>query len=333
MDRRAVPGIREVDLLSEHRPWRMNTGRRFAGRASGRDLLRRPLQPRPSLALRRRHRGAGLRVALGRAVAALAARTRSIPRRPSSRRSPAATCSPSSPSPPRRASSSMPTRTRRVGDDGRRTRTASSSSRKVTLDPRIAFSGDKLPDAGADRRLHHARPRGMLHRQFGDDARSSWPAFPRIHPRIFADALSASVRHRPRRDARADRRRPRRRPVRRRARRASSSTAPLDLPRRKGELEVERILGRHGGEERRRPASVPFFVGAGAYKHHVPATRRSPDPALRVPDQLHALPAGDRAGHAAISVRVPDPGRERSPAWRSPTPPCMTARPAPARRC
>ena len=55
--------------------------------------------------------------------------------------------------------------------------------------------------------------------------------------------------------------------------------------------------------------SVPFFVGAGAYKHHVPATRRSPDPALRVPDQLHALSARDRAGHAAISVRVPDPGR------------------------
>ena len=28
---------------------------------------------------------------------------------------------------------------------------------------------------------------------------------------------------------------------------------PLDLPRRKGELEVERILSPHGGEERRRP--------------------------------------------------------------------------------
>ena len=46
---------------------------------------------------------------------------------------------------------------------------------------------------------------------------------------------------------------------------------PVDLPRRKGELEVERILSRMAGKNV--PASsVPFFVGAGAYKHHVPAT-------------------------------------------------------------
>src|SRR3954462_1212157 len=46
---------------------------------------------------------------------------------------------------------------------------------------------------------------------------------------------------------------------------------PLDLPRRKGELEVERILGRMAAKNA--PAgSVPFFCGAGAYKHHVPAT-------------------------------------------------------------
>jgi glycine dehydrogenase subunit 1 len=44
-----------------------------------------------------------------------------------------------------------------------------------------------------------------------------------------------------------------------------------DLPRRKSELEVERILSRMAGKNV--PASsVPFFVGAGAYKHHVPAT-------------------------------------------------------------
>jgi glycine dehydrogenase subunit 1 len=47
--------------------------------------------------------------------------------------------------------------------------------------------------------------------------------------------------------------------------------SPVDLPRAKGEMEVERILGRMAG--RNVPASsVPFFVGAGAYKHHVPAT-------------------------------------------------------------
>ena len=47
--------------------------------------------------------------------------------------------------------------------------------------------------------------------------------------------------------------------------------APVNLPRRKSELEVSRILA--GLAEKNIPAStVPFFVGAGAYKHHVPAT-------------------------------------------------------------
>jgi glycine dehydrogenase subunit 1 len=46
---------------------------------------------------------------------------------------------------------------------------------------------------------------------------------------------------------------------------------PLDLPSRKSEMEVDRILSRMAG--RNMPASsVPFFLGAGAYKHHVPAT-------------------------------------------------------------
>ena len=46
---------------------------------------------------------------------------------------------------------------------------------------------------------------------------------------------------------------------------------PVDLPRRKGELEVERILSRMAARNVS-ASSVPFFVGAGAYKHHVPAT-------------------------------------------------------------
>ena len=47
--------------------------------------------------------------------------------------------------------------------------------------------------------------------------------------------------------------------------------APPDLPRMKGELEVERIMA--GLAARNVSAgSVPFFVGAGAYKHHVPAS-------------------------------------------------------------
>ncbi len=47
--------------------------------------------------------------------------------------------------------------------------------------------------------------------------------------------------------------------------------APLDLPAGKSELEVSRLLG--GLAKRNLAASdAPFFVGAGAYKHHVPAS-------------------------------------------------------------
>ncbi len=48
-------------------------------------------------------------------------------------------------------------------------------------------------------------------------------------------------------------------------------TGLVDLPRAKGELEVERELGRLAARNVA-AGSVPFFVGAGAYKHHVPAT-------------------------------------------------------------
>jgi glycine dehydrogenase subunit 1 len=43
------------------------------------------------------------------------------------------------------------------------------------------------------------------------------------------------------------------------------------LPMHKGELEVERLMGRMS-QRSTAASSVPFFVGAGAYKHHVPAT-------------------------------------------------------------
>jgi len=45
----------------------------------------------------------------------------------------------------------------------------------------------------------------------------------------------------------------------------------VDLPRAKGELQVEGELGRLAARNVA-AGSVPFFVGAGAYKHHVPAT-------------------------------------------------------------
>src|SRR5436853_3050257 len=44
-----------------------------------------------------------------------------------------------------------------------------------------------------------------------------------------------------------------------------------DLPLTKSEIEVERALGRLAAQNVA-AGSVPFFVGAGAYKHHIPAT-------------------------------------------------------------
>ena len=48
-------------------------------------------------------------------------------------------------------------------------------------------------------------------------------------------------------------------------------SAPVDLPAHAGELAVERALGALAA--RNRPAGAgPFFCGAGAYRHHVPAS-------------------------------------------------------------
>src|SRR6476620_3212910 len=44
-----------------------------------------------------------------------------------------------------------------------------------------------------------------------------------------------------------------------------------ELPRTKSEIEVERVLGRIAGKNVAAGA-VPFFVGCGAYKHHIPAS-------------------------------------------------------------
>lgn len=46
---------------------------------------------------------------------------------------------------------------------------------------------------------------------------------------------------------------------------------PVDLPRRQGELEVERALTKMAAKNVV-AGDVPFFIGAGAYRHHVPAT-------------------------------------------------------------
>jgi glycine cleavage system P protein (glycine dehydrogenase) subunit 1 len=44
----------------------------------------------------------------------------------------------------------------------------------------------------------------------------------------------------------------------------------LDLPRAQGEIEVEHAISRMAGRNLA-AGSVPFFVGGGAYRHHVPA--------------------------------------------------------------
>lgn len=52
---------------------------------------------------------------------------------------------------------------------------------------------------------------------------------------------------------------------------AARLDGPVDLPRVAGELEVERALGALAAKNAT-AGNVPFFCGAGAYKHHVPAT-------------------------------------------------------------
>ncbi|MFN5081721.1 aminomethyl-transferring glycine dehydrogenase subunit GcvPA [Brevundimonas sp.] len=52
---------------------------------------------------------------------------------------------------------------------------------------------------------------------------------------------------------------------------AARLDGPVDLPRVAGEVEVERQLQRLAAKNVT-AGSVPFFCGAGAYRHHVPAT-------------------------------------------------------------
>ena len=51
---------------------------------------------------------------------------------------------------------------------------------------------------------------------------------------------------------------------------AALRAEPLDLPLAQGEIEVERALGRLAGRNLA-AGSVPSFLGAGVYRHHIPA--------------------------------------------------------------
>ena len=183
---------------------------------------------------------------------------------------------------------------------------------KVTLrSGRSRSPATSIPSAEQLAELHHLVARGMLHRQLGADARSWSRAFVSATSTIGLDACAICRSPTPTAAtcwrASASPTSTRCSPT---SRGQACSKALVDLPRRQGR-DRGRAHPRQAWRRKNVPAgSVPFFVGAGAYKHHVPATRRSSDPALRVPHLLHALSAGDRAGHAAVSVRVPDPGRD-----------------------
>src|SRR6266446_3280461 len=51
---------------------------------------------------------------------------------------------------------------------------------------------------------------------------------------------------------------------------AARLDSPVDLPMAMGEIEVERLIS-HMAARNLAAGSVPFFVGAGVYRHHIPA--------------------------------------------------------------
>jgi len=51
---------------------------------------------------------------------------------------------------------------------------------------------------------------------------------------------------------------------------AARLSGPVDLPRAMGEIEVERLVSRMAARNVS-AGSVPFFIGAGVYRHHIPA--------------------------------------------------------------
>ena len=87
------------------------------------------------------------------------------------------------------------------------------------------------------------------------------------------NALSAAFRRRPARDARRDRRQLDRRSVRRRARGGAARRARSHgLPDHASELGGRAAAGRRWRGSNMVAGDVPFFLGCGAYRHHIPAS-------------------------------------------------------------
>ena len=103
-------------------------------------------------------------------------------------------------------------------------------------------------------------------------------------------------------------------------------TTPIaGLPNHSSEMQVERDLAAMANRNLTADA-VPFFVGGGAYKHHVPATV---DHIIQRGEFLTAYtPTSPKSLKARF--RFCSNSRPRSrvcSAWKSPTPACMTDRP------
>ena len=100
---------------------------------------------------------------------------------------------------------------------------------------------------------------------------------------------------------------------------------PVDLPRHASEYEVEKRLSRLAAQNR--PAGAgPFFCGAGAYRHHIPAAVDY----LIQRGEFMTSPKSPRVRCNTCSSSRPRSAC--SPAWRLPTLPCMTAPRQPLKR-
>ena len=77
----------------------------------------------------------------------------------------------------------------------------------------------------------------------------------------------------------------------------------LNIPRQYAESEIVEFFRQRAANSAQ---GYAMFLGAGAYSHYRPRGHRCADLARRVLHRLHAISAGDRAGHAAIHLRIPD---------------------------